>query len=136
MSLKIKLRQSLIEGDYVVNVKDLTKLKPQIEKNDPQAIIKVVDPSSAPSYSGNKNVSESENEEETDESYNIYAICTKSTGETKGNEKWEKCVKSLKNKKGYKLGESINPKMTKQELIETILNSDKKVITRIKVKNI
>ena len=123
MNLKDRLRQSLIEGDYVVNAKDLTKIKPQIEKSDPQAIIKVVDPTSTPSYTGNKNVSEGETDEEkTDESYNIYAICTKSTGETRGNEKWERCVKGLKHKKGYKLGESVNPKMTKQELRLKIYN--------------
>jgi hypothetical protein len=69
-----------------------------------------------------------------DEDYNIYAVCTKSTGKTRGDETWEACVKDLKGKKGYKLGESVNPKMTKQELVETVLQTTKSnTIKRIKV---
>jgi hypothetical protein len=48
----------------------------------------------------------------------------------------EKCVKGLKNKKGYKLGESVNPKMTKQELIETVVGTERKIVKTIKLKDI
>lgn len=56
-------------------------------------------------------------EQEMDEDYNIYAICTDSIAKTAGtsersewsdeaNERYEKCIKDLKGKKGYKLGEA------------------------------
>lgn len=87
-------------------------------------------------------------EEETDEAYNIYAVCTDSISKTAGTserskwsdsetDRYEKCVKNLKGKKGYKLGESVKPKMTKDKLIETILNTNtKKVVKKFKVKDI
>ena len=69
------------------------------------------------------------------EDYNIYAVCTKSVGR-EDNEKYEKCVKDLKNKKGYKLGESKNPIMTKNELVEFIQNKKRVVVETFKVKDL
>ena len=121
MTLKSRIKKNLREGNYIVKKDDLNDVGPEIEKKDKEAIIKVVDESET---------------SEIDESNDIYAVCTDSTGETKGNTKWEKCVKDLKNKKGQKLGESIKPKMTKQELIETVNKSEYIVINKIKVKDI
>lgn len=131
MDIKNRLREVLSEGNYIVKSKDLDKLGDDIMKKDPKAIIKVID----------------ESEDETDESYNIYAVCSNSIAKTAGtpnksewsdedNAKYEKCVKGLKNKKGYKLGESVNPKMTKQELIETVAGTERKIVKTIKLKDI
>lgn len=126
-----KADNGLSEGNYIVKSKDLDKLGDDIMKKDPKAIIKVID----------------ESEDETDESYNIYAVCSSSIAKTAGtpnksewseedNAKYEKCVKGLKHKKGYKLGESVNPKMTKQELIETVVGTERKIVKTIKLKDI
>lgn len=131
MDIKNRLREVLSEGNYIVKSKDLDKLTDKITKQDPKAIIKVID----------------ESEDETDESYNIYAVCSNSIAKTAGtakksewskedNDKYEKCVVGLKHKKGYKLGESVNPKMTKQDLIETVIGTERKIVKTIKLKDI
>ena len=131
MKLKDKIKQSLKEGNYIVKGDDLDKLGPEIEQDDPEAIIKVID------------------EEETDDSYNTYAVCTNSISKTAGTterSKWsdddkkryEDCIKGLKGKEGYKLSESNNPKITKKMLIETVTKFNQKtnIIKTIKVKNL
>lgn len=131
MDIKNRLREVLSEGNYIVKSKDLDKLTDKITKQDPKAVIKVID----------------ESESETDESYNIYAVCSNSIAKTAGtakksewskedNDKYEKCVVGLKHKKGYKLGESVNPKMTKQDLIETVIDTERKIVKTIKLKDI
>jgi hypothetical protein len=130
--LKDKIKAAIREGNYIVKSDDLDTIAPEIDKKDPDAVIKVVD----------------EEVEKTEEAYNVYAICTDSIAKTAGTrersewseaatERYEKCIKDLKGKKGYTLGESINPKMTKGQLEETINNlDDKKIIKRVKVKDL
>ena len=123
----MKIKNKIKEDKEVINITSSGDTS-----NAADAVKKVQDQN--PNAQVNLNVVD-ESEDKTDESYNIYAICTKSTGKTQGDKKCEKCVKSLKDKPGYTLSETINPKMTKQELIETVLK-DSKVITKIKVKDI
>jgi hypothetical protein len=131
-SIKNKLKDALREGNYIVKSDDLDTVGDKIEKSDKDAVIKVVD----------------EEVQQTDEEYNIYAICTDSIAKTAGttersewsdsaNDRYEKCIKNLKGKKGYKLGESVNPKMSKKQLETTILEQkNKKVVKTVKVKDI
>jgi hypothetical protein len=123
----LKMKNKIKEDQEVINITSSgdtsnaadTVKKVQDQNPDAQVNLNVVD----------------ESEDKTGGDYDIYAVCTKSTGGKSGDAKWEKCVKALKDKPGYTLGESIKPKMTKQELIETVLR-DTRVITKIKVKDI
>lgn len=139
--IRINLKEATNQDVFVVNDTDINTVVPKIKSTNPKATIKVVDSKKNASTTGmgsitNKDAGVTENEEKTDESYNIYAICTKSTGKTQGDEKWEKCVKDLKNKPGYKLGESVNPKMTKNELVEAVIEHERKIVKTVKVKDI
>lgn len=103
-----KITEDYIKSLYgIVINEDLTSPSSTTQSTDDKGItykIKSDDIDKIQSKIKKGDTIELEENKDNDKSYNIYAICTKSVGR-ENKEKYEACIKSLKSKKGYKLGE-------------------------------
>jgi len=150
MLIKNKLREKLIEGNYVVKSDDLDKIAPQIDKKDPDAIIKVIDevetnesliwPKSKLSQQFELILSDELRKTfkgmfyvvDYTIYYNEKPIMTIDPDLDNVNT----IIQKLKSKINPKVSENINPKMSKKDLVEVVVKHIPRVIETVKIKNI
>lgn len=119
------------EANYIVKADDIDKVGDKLEaKLDDDDVVKVVDEAELVDCPCNGKCKKGSKckpvEESSEEENNPWAICTASVGR-EDKEKYESCVRQVK--KEYGIKESVRPKMTKAQLIESVIRNSKTIFT-------